>query len=326
MVETKVAKQQTFAGLAWQNKGKKTRREKFLAEMDAIIPWRQLLDLIEPHYPKAGNGRPPLGLEKMLRIYFLQIWFNLSDPGAEEAIYDSESMRRFARVELSEDKVPDETSILNFRHLLEEHELTKAMFERINGMLEGKGLLLRSGTIVDATIIAAPSSTKNGTESRDPEMKQTKKGKNWHFGMKVHVGTDRRGVVHSLIATHAATADITQMNGLLHGEERTIFGDQAYWKAADRERFRAAGVRYRVNRRGTAQRPLTEYQKKINQSRSRTRARGEHAFRIVKQLWGFTKVRYRGIAKNATRALASFALANLYLMRRFIVPHQELCL
>lgn len=326
MVETKVAKQQTFAGLAWQNKGKKTRREKFLAEMDAIIPWRQLLELLEPHYPKAGNGRPPLGLEKMLRIYFLQIWFNLSDPGAEEAIYDSESMRRFARVELSEDKVPDETSILNFRHLLEEHELTKAMFERINAMLEGKGLLLRSGTIVDATIIAAPSSTKNGTESRDPEMKQTKKGKNWHFGMKVHVGTDRRGVVHSLIATHAATADITQMNALLHGKEGAVFGDQAYWKAADRQRFRAAGVRYRVNRRGTAQRPLTEYQKKINQSRSRTRARGEHAFRIVKQLWGFTKVRYRGIAKNAARALASFALANLYLMRRFIVPHQELCL
>ena len=326
MVETKVAKQQTFAGLAWQNKGKKTRREKFLAEMDAIIPWRQLLELIEPHYPKAGNGRPPLGLEKMLRIYFLQIWFNLSDPGAEEAIYDSESMRRFARVELSEDKVPDETSILNFRHLLEEHELTKRMFERINGMLEGKGLLLRSGTIVDATIIAAPSSTKNGTESRDPEMKQTKKGKNWHFGMKVHVGTDRRGVVHSLTATHAATADITQMNALLHGKEGTVFGDQAYWKAADRQRFRSAGVRYRVNRRGTAQRPLTEYQKKINQSRSRTRARGEHAFRIVKQLWGFTKVRYRGIAKNAARALASFALANLYLMRRFIIPHQELCL
>ena len=321
-----MAKQQTFAGLAWQNKGKKTRREQFLAEMEAIIPWHQLLELIEPHYPKAGNGRPPLGLEKMLRIYFLQIWFNLSDPGAEEAIYDSESMRRFARVELSEDKVPDETSILNFRHLLEEHELTKAMFERINGLLEGKGLLLRSGTIVDATIIAAPSSTKNGTESRDPEMKQTKKGKNWHFGMKVHVGADKRGVVHSLTATHAATADITQMNVLLHGEERTIFGDQAYWKAADRQRFRASGVRYRVNRRGTAQRPLTEHQKKINQSRSRTRPRGEHAFRIVKQLWGFTKVRYRGIAKNATRALASFALANLYLMRRFIVPHQEWCL
>jgi IS5 family transposase len=320
-----VAKQQTFAGLAWQNKGKKTRRERFLAEMDGIMPWRQLLELIEPHYPKAGKGRPPLGLEKMLRIYFLQIWFNLSDPGAEEAIYDSESMRRFARIELSEDTIPDETTILNFRHLLEEHELTRAMFERINGLLEGKGLLLRSGTIVDATIIAAPSSTKNGTESRDPEMKQTRKGKNWHFGMKVHVGTDKRGVVHSLTVTHAATADITQMNGLLHGQERTVFGDQAYWKKADRQRFRAAGVRYRVNRRGTKQRPLTDHQKKINQSRSRHRARGEHAFRIVKQLWGFTKVRYRGIAKNAVRALISFALANLYLMRKWIVPHQEWC-
>ena len=321
-----MSKQQTFAGLAWQNKGKKTRRERFLAEMDAIIPWRQLLNLIEPHYPKAGKGRPPLGLEKMLRIYFLQIWFNLSDPGAEEAIYDSESMRRFARIELSEDKVPDETSILNFRHLLEEHDLTKAMFNTINGLMEGQGLLLRSGTIVDATIIAAPSSTKNGTESRDPAMKQTKKGNNWHFGMKVHVGTDKCGVVHSLTATHAATADITQLDALLHGQERTIFGDQAYWKEADRQRFRAAGVRYRVNRRGTAQRPLTDYQKNINRSRSRTRARGEHAFRIVKQLWGFTKVRYRGIAKNAARALASFALANLYLMRRWILPHQEWCL
>jgi len=254
-----VAKQQTFAGLAWQNKGKQTRRERFLAEMDAIIPWAQLLEVIDPHYPKAGNGRPPLGLEKMLRIYFLQIWFNLSDPGAEEALYDSEPMRRFARIELSVDKVPDESTILNFRHLLEKHDLTKAMFERINGLMEQKGLLLRSGTIVDATIIAAPSSTKNATESRDPEMKQTKKGNNWHFGMKVHVGTDRRGVVHSLRTTHAATADITEMNTLLHGQERAIFGDQAYWKEADRQRFRADGVRYRVNRRGTAQRPLTEH-------------------------------------------------------------------
>jgi IS5 family transposase len=312
--------------LAWQNKGKQTKRERFLAEMDAIIPWQQLLTLIEPHYPKAGNGRPPLGLEKMLRIYFLQIWFNLSDPGAEEALYDSESMRRFAKIELAVDKVPDESTILNFRHMLEEHDLTRAMFECINGLMENKGLLLRSGTIVDATIIAAPSSTKNATDSRDPEMKQTKKGNNWHFGMKLHVGTDTRGVVHSVTATHAAAADITQMDTLLHGEERTIFGDQAYWKEADRQRFRAAGVRYRVNRRGTAQRPLTEHQKKINQTRSRTRARGEHAFRIVKQLWGFAKVRYRGIAKNAARALTSFALANLYLMRRSIVPQQAWCL
>src|SRR5215468_1305577 len=174
--------QRTFASIAWNEKGKVTRRERFLAEMDAVIPWQRLIARIEPHYPKAGAGRQPLGLEKMLRIYFLQQWFNLSDPAAEDAIYDSESMRRFARVELGDDVVPDETTILRFRHLLEQHQLTGAMFEAIGGLLDAKGLLLRAGTIVDATIIAAPSSTKNATETRDPEMKQTRKGKNWHFG------------------------------------------------------------------------------------------------------------------------------------------------
>lgn len=321
-----MGKQQTFAGLAWKQKGKTTRREQFLAEMNGIIPWRRLLELIEPYYPKAGRGRQPLGLEKMLRIYFLQIWFDLSDPAAEDAIYDSESMRRFAGVELSDDTIPDETTILRFRHLLEEHHLTEAIFEEIKDLLEGKGLLLRSGTIVDATIIAAPSSTKNSTASRDPEMKQTRKGKMWHFGMKVHVGTDRRGVVHSLTTTNAAVADITQMSELLHGEEREIFGDQAYWKEPDRQQFRAEGVRYRINRRGSFHRPLTAHQKKINRTRSRTRARGEHAFRIVKRLWGFAKVRYRGLAKNTARVFATFALANLYLIRKYIVPNQEWCL
>jgi len=321
-----MSKQETFSGLAWKNKGRKTRRERFLAEMDAIIPWSGLVGLIEPHYPKAGRGRQPLGLEKMLRIYFLQQWFDLSDPQAEDAIYDSESMRRFVGVDLSEDVIPDETTILRFRHLLEEHKLTAAMFEQINGLLEEKGLLLRSGTIMDATIISAPSSTKNGTDSRDPEMRQTKKGKNWHFGMKVHVGTDRRGVVHSVTTTHAAVADITQLEELLHGQEREIYGDQAYWKEADWQFFRAAGVRYRINRRGTHHRPLTEHQRAVNRSRSRRRARGEHAFRIVKRLWGFTKVRYRGILKNSTRVFAAFALANLYLMRKYIVPNQESCL
>ena len=320
-----MAKQQTFAGLAWKNKKKKTRREQFLSEMNQIIPWALLTGLIEPYYPKAGRGRQPLGLEKMLRIYLLQIWFDLSDPQAEDAIYDSESMRRFAGVELSDDVVPDESTILRFRHLLEKHNLAEAMFEQINGVLEAKGLLLRSGTIVDATMIAAPSSTKNSTNSRDPEMRQAKKGNTWHFGMKVHVGTDRRGVVHSLVTTNAAAADITQMEALLHGQEREVFGDQAYWKEADRQRFRAQGVRYRMNRRGTHHRPLTDHQKKINQSRSRTRARGEHAFRIVKRLWGFAKVRYRGLMKNTARAFATFALANLYMVRKFIVPDRERC-
>ena len=193
--------QRTFASMAWSAKGKVTRRERFLAEMDAVIPWAQLLRLIEPHYPKAGNGRQPLGLAKLLRIYFLQQWFNLSDPQAEDAIYDSESMRRFAQVELGDDVVPDETTILRFRHLLEQHQLTGAIFEAIGGLLEARGLLLRSGTIVDATIIAAPSSTKNASACRDPEMKQTRKGKNWHFGMKLHIGTDQRGLVHTVRAT-----------------------------------------------------------------------------------------------------------------------------
>ena len=227
--------QRTFAAMTWNSKGKVTRRERFLGEMDAVIPWSRLIRLIEPHYPKAGNGRQPLGLEKMLRIYFLQQWFNLSDPQAEDAIYDSESMRRFARVELGEEAVPDETTILRFRHLLEQHGLTQAIFDSINGLLEERRLLLRSGTIVDATIIAAPSSTKNASTSRDPEMKQTRKGKNWYFGMKLHIGADKRGIVHTVRATHAGVADITQLPQLLHGQERELFGDQAYWKEDDRE-------------------------------------------------------------------------------------------
>ncbi len=316
--------QQTFASMAWSAKGKVTRRERFLAEMDAVIPWARLLALIEPHYPKAGNGRRPLGVEKMLRIYFLQQWFNLSDPQAEDAIYDSESMRRFARVELGEEAVPDETTILRFRHLLERHGLTRAIFAAVAGLLEEGRLLLRAGTIVDATIIAAPSSTKNATASRDPEMKQTKKGKHWHFGMKLHIGADKRGTVHSVVATDARVADITQLPRLLHGQEREVFGDQAYWKEADRLAFATRGVRYRINRRPN-RRPLTERWRRINRARSRTRACGEHAFRVVKQLWGFTKVRYRGLAKNLARAQTLFALANLYQLRRHLIPAGAAC-
>jgi transposase, IS5 family len=307
--------QRTFASIAWNQKGKMTRREQFLAEMDAVIPWRRLIARIEPHYPKAGAGRQPLGLEKMLRIYFLQQWFNLSDPAAEDAIYDSESMRRFAGVDLGEDVVPDETTILRFRHLLEKYKLTEGIFAEIRALLEEKRLLLRSGTIVDATIIAAPSSTKNASEARDPEMKQTRKGKSWHFGMKLHIGTDRRGIVHTVRATHAGAADITQLGELLHGQEREIFGDQAYWKEGDRHAFEARGVRYRVNRRAKPKQRLSERWRNINRARSRTRARGEHPFRVIKQLWGFAKVRYRGLAKNLARAQTMFALANLYQVR-----------
>jgi transposase, IS5 family len=312
--------QRTFASLAWNGKGKVTRRERFLAEMDAVIAWPRLVRLIEPHYPKAGQGRQPLGLEKMLRIYFLQQWFNLSDPQAEDAIYDSESMRRFARIELGDEVVPDETTILRFRHLLEQHGLTHAIFDAVADLLEERRLLLRSGTIVDATIIAAPSSTKNASATRDPEMKQTRKGRNWHFGMKLHIGADKRGIVHTIRATAASVADITQLPDLLHGQEREVFGDQAYWKEDDREFLEAWGMRYRINRRPTSKRPLSARWRMINRARSRTRARGEHAFRIVKQLWGFAKVRYRGLAKNLARAQTMFALANLYQVRRQLLP------
>lgn len=313
-------KQQTFASAAWSQKGKVTRRERFLAEMDAVIPWSRLVGLIEPHYPSSGKGRPPHELERMLRIYFLQQWFNLSDPQAEDAIFDSESMRRFSRVELGDDKIPDESTILRFRHLLEKHRLTEAIFEEVKELLAERRLTLRSGTIVDATIIAAPSSTKNASGTRDPEMKQTRKGKNWHFGMKLHIGTDRRGIVHSVRATHAAASDIGQLEDLLHGEESAVYGDQAYWKEADREAFEARGVRYRINRRAPGgNKNLSPRWRAINRARSRTRACCEHPFRVIKQLWGFQKTRYRGIAKNLARAQTMFALANLYVLRHRLV-------
>lgn len=309
-------KQTTFASLAWDGKKRVTRRERFLGEMDKVIPWDRLLKLIEPHYPKGEGGRPAKPLPVMLRIYFMQQWFNLSDPQAEDGLYDSESMRRFAGLDLSDDAIPDETTICKFRHLLERHQLTSAIFDQVRGLLEERRLLLKAGTIVDATLIEAPPSTKNQDQARDPEMKQTRKGKDWHFGMKLHVGTDTRGTVHTLTATHAAVADITQMPELLHGEEKVVYGDQAYWKQDDRSTLERLGVRYRVNRRGSTKHPLSERWRLINRARSRTRARGEHAFRVVKQLWGFTKVRYRGLAKNLARAFTMFALANLYLLRR----------
>jgi transposase, IS5 family len=319
-------KQTTFASAAWEKKGKVTRREQFLAEMDRVIPWGSILALIEPHYPKAGNGTQPMPMERMLRIYFMQQWFNLSDPAMEDALYDSESMRRFAGIELIEDAVPDESTILRFRHLLERHQLTQRLFELVRGLLEQKRLLLKSGTIVDATIIDAPPSTKNEAKSRDPEMKSGKKNsREWHFGMKAHVGTDLNGLVHTLVTTHAGASEFAQLPKLLHGAERQLYGDQAYWSELHRIAAKEHGVRYRVNRRPNPGRPLTEHQRKLNRLRSATRARGEHAFNVVKRLWGFKKVRYRGLAKNTARLFAAFALANLYMVRRQLMPIQEAC-
>jgi IS5 family transposase len=319
-------KQTTFASGAWDRKGKVTRRERFLAEMDTVIPWQPILALIAPHYPKAGNGTQPMPMERMLRIYFMQQWFNLSDPAAEDSLYDSESMRRFAGIELLDDAVPDESTILRFRHLLEQHRLTEQIFGLVRGLLESKRLLLKSGTIVDATIIAAPPSTKNAAGARDPEMHQARKGREWHFGMKAHVGTDRRGIVHSLVTTAANAADITQLPKLLHGAERAVFGDQAYWSESHRQAARLKGIRYRINRRPNHGHRLSRTERRINRLRSAIRARGEHAFHVVKRLWGFNKVRYRGLAKNTARLFTAFALANLYMLRRRLMPAQPRCL
>ncbi len=240
-------KQTTFASLAFDHKKKLTKRERFLREMDQVVPWETLTRLIAPHYPKAGNGRQPMPLPTMLRIYFLQQWFNLSDPAAEDSLYDSESMRRFAGIELSQDAVPDETTILNFRRLLERHQLTEAIFRSVNRLLTDKHLLLKSGTLVDATIVSAPSSTKNEDRKRDPEMTSTKKGNTWYFGMKVHIGTDAQGLVHTVTTTTAKDADLTQLPELLHGEETTVHGDRGYYSAEAKSTF-GSGVCARASR------------------------------------------------------------------------------
>ncbi len=267
----------SFASLAYENKKKQTRREKFLEEMDRVIPWAELLNLIKGCYPKAGNGRQPMSMEKMLRIYFMQQWYGLSDPAMEDALYDIESMRRFAGIDLEADVIPDETTILNFRHLLEKHELTKKIFEKTKHYLTEKGLLLREGTIVDATIISAPSSTKNRDNARDPEMKQTKKGNQWYFGMKAHVGTDTvKGLAHSVAVTDAAVHDSQVMDKLLHGEEQTIYGDSAYTSEKRKTDYEARGIEWHVNRKGCRHYQLTPEDAEYNHKQSQTRAKVEH--------------------------------------------------
>jgi IS5 family transposase len=307
----------SFASLAYENKKKQTRREKFLQEMDMVIPWEELLQIIGKHYPKAGNGRQPIPLARMLRIYFMQQWYGLSDPAMEDALYDIESMRRFADINLETDVIPDETTILHFRHLLEKHELTKKIFEKTQKYLTEKGLLLREGTIVDATIINAPSSTKNRDNTRDKEMKQTKKGNQWYFGMKAHVGTDTgKGLAHSVVVTDASVHDSQVMDKLMHGEEQTVYGDKAYTSEARRQEYEAKGIRWRVNRKACRHCQLTPEDVEYNHKQSQVRAKGEHVFLVVKHLWRYQKVRYKGLFKNAAQVFSLFALANLYMVRR----------
>ena len=312
--------QLTFAELAYNSKKKLTRRERFLGEMELSIPWQKLEAVVSPLYPDSGVGRPPIGVTRMLRIYFMQQWFNLSDPGMEDALYDSESMRRFAGIELSRDAVPDETTILNFRHLLEKHEATKELFLEVRKHLESKGLMVREGTIVDATIINAPTSTKNTSGERDPEMHQTKKGNEWFFGMKAHIGAETsRGLVHTVTFTPANTNDGKIMPELLHGDEEVLYGDRAYQSKEREELYTSQGIQWKVPRQSYRGHPISKKTRIWNRNVSRVRAFVEHPFLVVKRLWGHSKVRYRGLQKNGAQFFTLFALANIYLVRKKLI-------
>jgi IS5 family transposase len=310
--------QQTFSSQAgFEKYGRKSRREMFLDEMELVLPWAELQALIEPHYAKAGNGRRPVGLSILLRIYFLQQWFNLSDPGVEEALYESPVLRRFTGVDLGRAAAPDETTICRFRHLLEKHELGGAMLDRVNEHLASKGIKIATGTIVDATIIHAPSSTRNENKERDPAMRQTRKGNQWYFGLKAHIGMDsKQNVVHSVCTSAASVADCHMLPHLLHGEERKVWGDAGYQGQTNVIREAAPHAQDMTCRRTKYKDRVDELQKRKNTTKSRVRSMVEHPFRILKRVFGFDKVRYRGIAKNHNRLCANFALINLYHHRK----------
>lgn len=311
-------KQQTLMGFA--KYGKTTRRAQFLGEMDQVVPWAPLVSVVEPYYPKAGpeGGRPPIPLERMLRIYFLQLWFNLSDPAAEEALYDSAAMREFAGIDLGVEPAPDETTICKFRHLLERHDLGKVLLATVNGHLQARGIKIGNGTIVDATIISAPSSTKNQDNARDPEMHQTAKGRQWYFGMKAHVGVDSRTkLIHTILVSAANVPDMLALPHLLHGRETRVWGDQGY--QGQTEAIRAAAPRAADFTNRKYRFPggrIDEAEKARNRTKSRVRAKVEHPIGVIKRIFGFAKTRYRGLAKNRHRLEATAALTNLFMVRR----------
>lgn len=314
-------RQSTFSDAGFEKYRKKTRREQFLEDMEKAVPWEELVKVVEPYYPVGdGRGRRPIGIERMLRIHFLQIWFNLSDPAVEEALYDIKAMREFANIDLGREAAPDETTVCKFRHLLEEHELAQQLFESVNDYLATQGIKVSNGTIVDASIINAPSSTKNKDKQRDPEMHQTKKGGEWYFGMKMHIGVDSKtGVVHS-VATSAANVHDSQVIGeLLHGDETRVWGDSAYTGQRDAILEQAPYAQDFTNKRGARSRPLSDEEKSKNTTKSRVRARVEHVFRVIKQQFGMTKTRYRGLKKNGDQVVTAMGLANIYTHRKKLV-------
>lgn len=314
-------RQGTLADEGFERYRKPTRREQFLEEMEQIIPWAELTEVIEPFYPVGkGAGRPPIGIERMLRIQFVQHWFNLSDPAVEEALYDSRALRRFVGIDLGREPVPDETTICKFRHLLERHDLGSRLFVLIGEYLDENGLKVNRGTIVDATIISAPSSTKNQKKERDPEMRQTKKGNEWYFGMKAHAGVDSKTkLIHSIAATPANVHDSKVLPDLLHGGETRVWGDAAYAGQTEVIRQHAPRAKDFTQEKGHRFRPLTEEQRQRNRNKSRVRAKGEHPFLILKRVFGFDKVRYRGIDKNANRLFVACGLVNLFIARKVLL-------
>jgi IS5 family transposase len=303
---------------------KRTRKREFLDEMQRVVPWAELIALIEPHYPKGKTGRPPMGIATMLRVHFLQQWFGLSDPAMEEALHDVPLYREFADLEGPMRRLPDESTILRFRHLLEKHGLAAPMLATVNRVLQERGLSLKTGTVVDATLIAAPSSTKNSTGERDPEMGQTKKGNNYYFGMKAHIGADAdSGLVHTVICTPANTSDVTQAEALLHGEEEIAFGDAGYQGAHKRPEATMknwlVAMRPGKRRKLDPDNPRDAIVNEIERLKASVRAKVEHPFRVIKRQFGFTKVRYRGLGKNTAQLTTLFALSNLWMARRKLI-------
>ncbi|TLF45928.1 IS5 family transposase [Halomonas urmiana] len=320
-------KQISFAQAEHQNKKKVTRRERFLAQMEALVPWQRLIDALSPSYfPNAAGkrGRPPIGLERMLRIYFLQQWYALADEALEDAIYDSQAMRDFVGIDLAIESVPDATTLLRFRHLLEKHALTQRIFEEINAHLAEQGLFMREGTIVDATIVAAAPSTKNQAKQRDPEMKQTKKGNQWYFGLKAHIGVDAvTGLTHSFVATSANVADVTMAGALVREDDKRVYGDAGYtgmWKHLDEEKDAPDSKCCVAAKRGAIKKmddsPMKTLLLAIEKAKASIRAKVEHPFHVIKNLFGYRKVRYKGLAKNYAQLFSLFGLANLVLATR----------
>jgi transposase, IS5 family len=325
--------QMSFSQAEYNAKKKLTRRDLFLAKMGQVVPWSRLIAVIEPHYPKSGRrGRPPIGIERMLRMYFIQQWYGLADVAVEDAIYDSQALRHFCGIDLAVSNVPDSTTLMDFRHLLEKNALPQAMLKEVNELLKERGLLMSQGTLIDATLIAAPSSTKNKSHQRDPEMHQVKKGNEWHFGMKAHIGADEQsGLVHTVVSTAANVSDISQAANLMHGEETCMGGDAGYTGVAKREEVqaklqgRAVDMKWRIAKRRKPVKQMAEgWQKDLalayEKLKARIRAKVEHPFHVVKNIFQHKKTRYKGIAKNDAQLHVLFALSNLYMVRGKLCP------